>query len=475
MFRLLHKIENWIDKKNNKLDRDHQFLKTSDNKFHRWLWKLIFRRSTKKPLDIITDSALFQGFSKNKSERIIHVVNLICPDSISDKSLRKRVDLTLESIEKARDKNVILLGCASQPLFRNGWATHKLTRDAKTEFNSKRDFAFLCDMLDAANEIAKKGDIIFYSNLDCPIHPDTYKNLLSNREDATEFIRRDVPFVQSYKEIFQQPFVNYGIGVDGIAIKKEAFENFKKIFPDFIIGEPHWDTAISGILNQLCAVHQNTQDMYHIKHDQQWDDDNLSTAGQHNKRLYRAAVDYGLMPDKLISIKKGCALVLLKHRLKVDTQSLYEANLKQLTKSQGKVEPIFCEYLEGQSVFKKHINRVSYIPINPTNENVKKLNQKNSIINLLRHYFCDHKYIIIIQEGARVPDKSKIENIKNELLERNKIQTKDYIALNTVNLESRPFDFFIENKDRIPNIKKHSFINDDGLLELINTYGYFQP
>ena len=42
-----------------------------------------------------------------------------------------------------------------------------------------------------------------------------------------------------------------------------------------------------------------------------------------------------------------------------------------------------------------------------------------------------------------------------------------YIAINVNKAEDRPLDFYLENAELNPNIKKESFINDDGLLELI--------
>ena len=465
---MLDYINKLLDQKINKLDREHQFLQNSDKKLHRLLWRLFFKRP-KRYLDIIASSALSKTGLTSKPKRIIHVVNLILPEDIKNESLRNRVKLTLESIETAKNKNVTLLGCSSKEISRDKWKIHKLNRDAKTEFGEKRDFAFLNDMLNAANSIAEKGDIIFYSNLDCPIHPDTYKNIFKENEGVTEFIRKDIQEVYSYKEIFDQPFKNYEIGVDGVAIKKELFEKSEQLFPDFVIGEPHWDTAISGILNQAYSVHQNTQDMYHIRHDQQWDDKNLSRAGQHNKKLYRDAVNYGLMPDELISIKKDCALILLKHSLSEENNKTIEVNLKKLTYLSRKYETVFCEYRDKDSPFKKHINKISYLPIIPTNDNVKKLNQKTCIVNLLRHYFCNHKYIIIIPEDHKIPKIDKINEIRESLRNSNKIKKSSYIALRTSGLEERPFDFFVENSDKKPNIKKSSFINDDGLLETINT------
>ncbi len=463
---MLDDIENWLERKISRIDRNNQFLKTSDKKIDKIIWKLFFRRS-KTCLDIMVGPALKTPKFKSRPSKVIHVVNLIDPSKIKNKDLKKRIELTLESIEKAKDKNVILLGCSSETISREKWRIHKLNRDAKTELKSNKDFAFLNDMLNAASKLAKKGDIIFYSNLDCPIHPDTYKNLINDNENITEFIRRDIPEVKSYADIFKQSFKNYEIGVDGIAIKNELFKKSKKLFPDFVIGEPHWDTAISGILHQAYGVHQNTKDLYHIKHDQQWDDQNLTFAGKHNKSLYRSSIEYGLMADELISIKKNCAIVLLKHTLSEKNNKIIIDNLQKLLYLSFKNEVAFCEYRESSTKFSKHINRISYLPIFPKNERVKKLKQKHSIVNLIRHYFSNYKYIIIIPEESKMPNNKQIDEIIESAKKAKFINKRSYIVINTANSGQKILDFYVENNVENSNIKKQSFINDDGLLELI--------
>ena len=466
---LLNKLENWLDKKLNKLNREHQFLKRSDSKWHRWMWKVCFKPS-RKTLDLIVNSPPVQAFIPRKKRRVIHVVNLILPRQLKNRNLAQRVELTLESIEEAQTKEVILLGCVSNNIARKGWKTHKLTRTATSELKNPIDTAYLKDMLTAASSIAKEGDIIFYSNLDCPVHPRIYNNLLSNPSPITEFIRRDIAPVQDYEDIFSQPFTHYEIGVDGLAFTKEALEQALPLLPDFVIGEPHWDTAVSGILKQSHGVEQNTTDLYHLIHPQQWDDDSLSPGGKHNKILYRRAVEYGLMEDSLISLQKDCALVLLKDKLTSSITPNLIKNLRNLSFLNNKVESVFCEYVKGESKAKTHINHIGYLPIRAPNPSTEKLNQKNAILNLLKHYFGNYKHIIILAEHAKPITLQQINQIKDQLQSTNKIIRKDYVAL----AASAPlFDFYIENKQKFSNIERVSFINDDGLLELIETYGYF--
>ena len=478
---LLKKLENWLDKKSNTLDREHQFLQYSKKKWHRWLWEKIFKRKS-NARDIIISSAL-RPKALGKPQKIIHVVNLISTHSLKNKDLARRVALTLESIERANRNNVILVGCVSSPIRRRGWEIVPLNRTAQSELNNPTDFAYLKDLLSAGAALAEKDDIILYSNLDCPVHPSIYENLLRENKAITEFIRRDIsPPSQSceggtwnYEDVFSQPFTFYSIGVDGIAFKKHLLNDILTHLPDLLIGEPHWDTALSGILHQSYTVSQNLEDLYHIRHAQHWDDDNLTPGGQHNKNLYQNAVNHGLMADTLISIKKDTALIVLKPNLEADPENTIPAQLRQLSFLQGDIESIFCEYLEGESPFKKHINRISYLPIRPSNDNTKKLHQKNCIINLLRHYFSDYTNIIITNESCPPLTREAIYLIKERLRTTPLISRPDYTALRPTKLESKILDFYMENSTLHHNINAYSFINDDGLLELIDNYGYIQP
>jgi hypothetical protein len=480
MISFLRKIEGWLDRRINKVDRQHQFLRSSDRKWQRWLWKTFFRKR-EQVLDFFIHKSTVKKAAPSPDRKVIHVVNLLCPHSLKNKDLAHRVSLTLKSIEEADRSRVILLGCVSQKIRRKGWEIKKLQRDATTELGNRIDAAYLKDMLDAAGELAEKGDIIFYSNLDCPVHPDIYQNLLSEPSPVTEFIRRDVSPspscdgpITDYREIFHLPFVNYSIGVDGVAFTKEGFSDFREIIPDFVIGEPHWDTAVSGILHQAGAVKQNTEDLYHITHPQQWDDSNLSEGGKHNKHLYRSAVEYGLMADHLISIKKGCAIVVLKDSLVPAPNNTLKKQLRNLSFLQGKVEAIFCDYNEGSSELKPFINHISYLPISPTNDQVKLLNQKNTLLNLLRHYFADYRHLIVCSQQCPPLSRGDILKIQEQLRSRPIIQRNKYTALKPSGLELKVFDFFVENEPNFPNISSYSFINDDGLLQLLNNYGHFQ-
>tara|TARA_R110000824_G_scaffold67527_1_gene174965 strand:+ start:1466 stop:2926 length:1461 start_codon:yes stop_codon:yes gene_type:complete len=465
----------WLDDHNARLDREHSYLRRSPSKIDRWLWSKIFKPK-QNLLDLKGHHTTLGDVFAPKSQRIIHVVNLVPPKNLKNNDFRYRVSLALESIEKSAGNNIFLLGCSTEKITRPGWEIHKLPRSAQTELGHSKDLAYLKDLFQAAHLRAEAGDIILYSNLDCVISPDLYTNLLNADKNITEFIRRDITTqpTTSLTEVFSSSFENYPIGVDALAIKKEALEASLPFWLDFIIGEPHWDTAISGILNKHYRVFQNTEDLYHPLHEQQWDPSNLNVGGKHNERLYREAIEFGLMDDELISIKKQTALVILKHVLNSSHDKQTTQNLEQLSQLDTQYDKIFCEYLCGnKSSFSKYINHIQYLPIQATKQS-KQLNQKNTILNLLRHYFADYDELLIIPEETAFQGDSQLKRLKKQLKSHKKTNVEGVIGLKPKECWLREFDFFMENTRLIPNIKQCSFINDHGLLELFDTHEHFQ-
>lgn len=476
MASFLKKIENWLDDKNDHLDRKNYCLKFSKNWFHRLVWRLVFKPK-KGDLSLFNGSPCSISVKAPKANKVIHVVNLINPDLLQNKDLANRVRITLQSIRLAQRNNTTLLGVVTDDFdttvagFSNhNWKFKKISRNA-TSIGSKIRFAFLRDMFSAALDLANDGDIIFYSNMDCPIHPKVYQNLLGENFDAVEYIRKDIPCPKDYSDIFFLPFEHYDIGVDGLAFKKESLIEFLKLFPDFIIGEPHWDTAASGILHKNFNVVQNLSDLYHIKHPQQWDDNNLTEAGKYNKKLYKDCINYGLMYDKLISIKRDCIILLNTEDAEV---SHLITDLKKISRNSNTV--LYSEFSKNIGRFKKLLTGLGYLPIHAKSEYVSHLNQVSTISNMLAKRFFDHSSIIILLPSCNNIDSELINKIKINLKENPIIKEQNYLAINpskTIDID-RFFDFYVDNSKQFDNIDKYSFINDEGLLELFKNYGHFQ-
>ena len=464
----LRKINQYLDRELNKTDKNAYLLRFSDSWWHRFIWRNFFKKKSCLYFSPIKRRRLRR--TDSQALRVIHVTNLLNPRKVKDFNSQARLSLSLASIKKASRSKVSLLGCSSDPSLEiQDWETVHLSRDAKSAFGVSKDFAFLKDMLDAAADLVGLNDLIFYSNLDCPLSPAVYDNLLNNNEDVTEFLRRDIELPSSYSDIFNAPYSLYEIGVDGLSIRKSTYLEIRDKLPDCVIGEPHWDTAYSGILHKHYEVYQNTSDLYHIKHAQQWDDALLSAAGNHNKRLYQESISYELMDDELISLKKQSALIVLDCSLKKSRDSHLSNLIPQVAYFSKKFEVIFSEFAFDSARNPKMVNSIKYLPIFNTNSHTACLNQENSIINCLLHQFSGFKNIIIFKSSIPEININLIKEIQIALQNHGFYSNKHIVASKKNNIRENELDIYDKN-DNIKHIRNISYINDDGLLELLNNH-----
>ncbi len=105
---------------------------------------------------------------------------------------------------------------------------------------------------------------------------------------------------QTLAELFANPGELYGIGLDGFAVRASLYAEIREAIPDFVIGEPHWDTALSEILRRLVPVRRDTISLFHPRHDQAWDLSDPTPAGRHNEELFVAALIQGNAPGHSI-------------------------------------------------------------------------------------------------------------------------------------------------------------------------------
>lgn len=473
---LLNKINTFLENLNKKLDtkldalrRDSYYLKYSKNPSHRFIWKTLFKEDNRLSFEPI--SARKKKTANTRAKNLVHVVNLVDPSRLKNKSLSNRIMWALDSMGSAKAEGVKRLGASTGGIKLPNWQPVRLKRSAASVFKSPKDFAFLKDLLDEAAKSIGADDLIFYSNLDCAIAPDTYQKLLQENADVTEFLRKDIDTPDGLEETWTAPFSVYEIGVDAFCIRKSVYLESREILPDCVIGEPHWDTVYSGILNKRYEVTQNTHDLYHIKHEQQWDDANLSKAGDHNKTLYEDALNYGLMEDALISVKAQTVVILFKSSLSNEDNDKWGQLIKQLGLFANRFETVFCEFTEGNSPLTPYINKTKYFPIFNTNEYTKKLNQTNAIINCLLHYFSNFKNIIILQEGIESININHLKSIQLELQNNKICKQKNVVALKSSEARQNELDFYEQNINIVSgDIRKISFINDNGLLELLHNY-----
>ena len=381
--------------------------------------------------------------SEGRVKKIAHVVNFFIPNR-KNKSLYHRTKLTLQSLEEAAAscQNVDLIGCSIKQEKRAGWIMKQMDRSAISELGHAKDFLYLLDMLDAAAELVNDDDYIIYSNFDCPVSAQFYHNLLSINEDIVEYIRRDCEKKNTLKEIFAGESWPYITGRDAFAFKKKTYLSLRQYIPDFIIGEPHWDTALSGICQQLHQTTENTSDLYHIEHDITWDNNNLSIGGQYNQSLWMEARAYGLSNINLLSIQKKKGLVVYNE----GDQKLSIKKIEKFISRHLDYEMLFIDLIKNPKNLKDDLFELRYYPILHKGNSTLKLKQTAAIKNI----------------GVRLLDgfdEIKFVNLRD-------LNKGDYKGETHKSPYVKFYDFFLENERSYPNIEKVSFLNDEGLLEL---------
>ena len=243
-----------------------------------------------------TNSIVLNNFSK-----VIHVFNTSKFNNYE--RLKKAQNLSLESILKAKTDNVLFITASYESIESDLYINKKLSRTAKSVFNDQKDLPFLKDLLDIANENANDEDWLLFTNSDCCVNKNIYDTILKEKSNFIEFHRLDVfNSPQTLNEVMNFPNKVYDIGVDGIAIRAKYYKTTRNLIPDFVIGEPHWDTCVSGIYKKITNVTTDISNLYHPDHERTWDINHLSTAGKINQSLLVKSLSIGLTDTTLISI-----------------------------------------------------------------------------------------------------------------------------------------------------------------------------
>ena len=227
--------------------------------------------------------------------RIVHVVF----PWVNGGALGERQDLFLQSVDGARRSHVVNVAVADQ-WARTGWVTRPVRRTA-AQLGDSPYKPFLRDLLDQALELAEPGDWLLCGNVDCSLSPDFYDNLGARPGTVVEYQRQDVlNNPATLAELYSFPRTPFPIGMDAYAIRASLYAEMRPHFPDFVLGEPHWDTALTGLLRNLLPIERDTTRLFHPKHVQAWDLGNLTPAGAHNNKLYVDILTYGLAEDHII-------------------------------------------------------------------------------------------------------------------------------------------------------------------------------
>src|ERR1044072_4926576 len=122
-----------------------------------------------------------------ETTRVLHVV----APYLGASPLRIRQAIFLESIDRARSDDVLLLAATNGNWSRPGWHVHRIAR-AAAAVGKERDKPFLKELLDIALALSSPNDWLLYSNVDCSFASDFYTNLQSRRATVVEYLRTDV-------------------------------------------------------------------------------------------------------------------------------------------------------------------------------------------------------------------------------------------------------------------------------------------
>lgn len=218
---------------------------------------------------------------------------------INGGALGERQELFLQSVDNAMRPHVTRVA-VSENWNRDGWITKPKRRDASLLGDSPHK-PFLRDLLDQALELAGPEDWILCGNVDCSLSPDFYDDLGVRRGSVVEYQRQDIESnPRTLEELYSFPRSPYPLGMDAYAFRASFYAEIQPHFPDFILGEPHWDTTLTGLLRNLLPIQRDKTRLFHPKHVQAWDLGNFTPAGAQNNRIYLDVLKYGLAQDHII-------------------------------------------------------------------------------------------------------------------------------------------------------------------------------
>ncbi len=342
------------------------------------------------------------------SPKIIHAIAPYVGPSL----LFQRQELFLQSIDRADKENVLLLALNLFEWEREKWITEKATRSSLS-LGDSRPLAFLLDILNLANAHAQPNDWLLYTNSDCAIAPDFYKQLQKEGGTVVEYMRKDVEGNPStLEELFSNESKLYSIGLDGIALRAQFFREVKDYIPDFIVGEPHWDTIYSELFRKIIPVRRDTSRLFHPKHDQVWDLAEPSVSGQHNLQLYVGALQSGYGDNTCITKSSNqtdtAVIVVSFGNDPVRVAANSEGIRKQL--EQDLYHDYFLVELVGEGLKSAYssdiLDRVKYIPVEGYCSSMD-LFQKEALMNIgWRAALARHSYEFFIFPDADIYSES---------------------------------------------------------------------
>ncbi|MFC1680794.1 hypothetical protein ACFL1S_03245 [Pseudomonadota bacterium] len=280
-----------------------------------------------------------------------------------------------------------MLALADSQWQREGWITQPLPRDTRS-LGDEASKPFIKDLFNLALVHASADDWILYTNTDCAIDRQLYRHLQTMRATAVEYMRLDVEGSPlTLGELFANKKEHFEIGLDGLALRAGFWKDIREHLPDFIIGEPHWDTTYSGILRRIIPVRRNKWMLYHPKHDQVWDIRNPTAGGTHNHNLYVDAVAYGHSESSLIEDRDDSTDTAVICTSFGDDPVRIRANMEGMRNQLA--QDLYCDYFlieavpeNGVSAYPQDfLSLLNHVPV-PSTSRSDELFQKESLMNV---------------------------------------------------------------------------------------------
>ena len=379
---------------------------------------------------IATPKTLRQPTKTLHNNRIIHVANL--SNFTNAPRLQKAQQLFLQSIYESKTKNVTLIAGVREQCEFEQFEIVQLQRDAITEFGETKNLVFLKDLLDLAASKAGENDWLFYCNSDCCLSPHLYQALSHyDRQPYLEYLRLDVQDEpDTLQQVYTYPNKLYDIGVDGIAIRKYFYLQTRDSIPDFILGQPSWDTYLSVFYRTLIPSSQNYTDLYHPRHPQAWDFNKLSVSGQHNLTLYNEQVVAQVIAldqhiQRIVTEPDTAIVVAWFGRNPTRTKATAEAFCNVHDFQTINAHFIFVELIAdgGETNFPEFANRkhIDHIIIHGNDSN-QGLFQKEALYNIGAKHGSNYDYLIFLDSDIYSVQANWLDEIRTLLLlDNNKI------------------------------------------------------
>jgi hypothetical protein len=316
--------------------------------------------------------------------------------------------LFLQSVERARRSNVVLLAATDDVWPNANWEILPLGRTAST-LGEPSNKPFLKDLCDLAFERTAPNDWILYSNVDCAFAPDLYDDLFRRSATVVEYQRQDIEGnPRTLDALFSNPRKAYPMGIDGIAIRAQFYEEIRELLPDFVVGEPHWDTVYSGIFRKMIPVQRDSTRLFHPKHDQMWDLRQPNAAGKHNHELFIDALNHGYAEKTVISDAQDRSDTAVVVAVFGNDPARVQANIEGIRGQlqQDLYADIFLVELQVDNVGSSYpddvLSSVHHLPVRTT-EACLDLFQKEALLNYgWRAALQHHRYDYFIFTDADV-------------------------------------------------------------------------